>query len=377
MNEKEVAELRRRIRPDHNAITHIHGCYVNEKGEIVARFDQPMSMLSQEETERMLGLLRKTLSGGLGKNLTDITFATRQVVEGEEHKLLMTLRDSELRDEEAVENLFHTVIRVLQMEGNYLILLASDRYDVPFRGKDDAVLKDDASGEVYSYILCAVCPVKQTKPGLSYYVNENEFHSLSADWVVAAPELGFLFPAFDERSTNLYNALYYSRDTAENHPEFVDAVFRAQPPMAPAAQKETFQGLLHDVLEEDCCMDVVQAVQDRLCTMVDEHKQSKDPRPLTVSKNTVKNVLSTCGVSDEKVVAFGDQYDARFGEDADLSPRNLVDINRMEIKTPDVTIRVSAERSDLLQTRVIDGAKYILIRAEEGVEVNGVPVHIS
>jgi len=298
-------------------------------------------------------------------------------VEGEEHKLLMTLRDSELRDEEAVETLFRTVIRVLQMEGNYLILLAADRYDVPFRGKDDAVLKDDASGEVYSYILCAVCPVKQTKPGLSYYVNENEFHSLSADWVVAAPELGFLFPAFDDRSTNLYNALYYSRDTAENHPEFVDAVFRTQPPMAPATQKETFQGLLHDVLEEDCCMDVVQAVQDRLCTMVGEHKQSKDPRPLTVSKNTVKNVLSTCGVSDEKVVAFGDAYDTRFGEDADLSPRNLVDINRMEVKTPDVTIRVNAERSDLLQTRIIDGAKYILIRAEEGVEVNGVPVHIS
>lgn len=374
MNEKEVAELRRRFKPDRNAITHVRGCYVNEKGEILSQFDQPMSMLSQEESERLLALLRKTLSGTIGKNLTDITFETRQVVEGEEHRLLMALRDTKLQGEEVL-GLYQRIIGSLHLEGNYLILLAYDAYDVPYRAKDGAQ-QDDASDEVFSYILCSICPVKQTKPALSYYVHENAFHSLSTDWVISPPELGFLFPAFDDRSTNLYNALYYCRGGEENYPEFVDAVFRTQPSMAPAAQKETFGGLLCDVLEEECSFEVVQAVQDRLSFLVEEHKASKVPQPLTISKNTVKSVLADCGVQEERVLAFGDRYDSQFGENADLPPRNLMD-KQLEVRTPDVVIRVSAERSDLVETRVIDGKKYILVRADEGAEVNGVPIHIS
>ena len=374
MNRQEIAEIRRRMNPEKNAVSRVRGCYVNEKGEILSRFEQPMSMLTQDESERLLALMRKTLSGTMGKNLTDITFETRQVVEGEEHKLLMALRNSKLQGDE-VEELFRKIIGSLHMEGNYMILLAHDAYDVPYRAKDGEQL-EDSSEEVFSYILCSICPVKQTKPALSFYVHENAFHSLSADWVISPPELGFLFPAFDDRSTNLYNALYYSRNTEENYPEFIDAVFRTPPPMAPDAQKETFGGLLCDVLEEECSFEVVQAVQDRLCFLVDEHKASKVPQPLTISKNTVKSVLADCGVQEERVLAFGDCYDSQFGENADLSPRNLVG-RQMEVRTPDVVIRVSADRSDLVETRVIDGKKYILVRADDGAEVNGVPIHIS
>ena len=99
MNEKEVGELRRRLRPEKNSITHIRGCYVNEMGESVAQFDQSLALMTQEETETLLALLRRTLSGTLGKNLLDLSFETRQVVEGEEHRRLMRLRDTALKDE--------------------------------------------------------------------------------------------------------------------------------------------------------------------------------------------------------------------------------------------------------------------------------------
>ena len=225
MNEKEVGELRRRLRPEKNSITHIRGCYVNEMGESVAQFDQSLALMTQEETETLLALLRRTLSGTLGKNLLDLSFETRQVVEGEEHRRLMRLRDTALKDEEAVEEFFQLVRQSLTLEGNYLILLVYDRYDVPYRAKDGE-RQEDAAAEVYSYLLCSICPVKQTKPALSYHVRENEFHNRRADWLVSPPELGFLFPAFDDRSTNLDNALYYTRDSGENHPELVEAVFR-------------------------------------------------------------------------------------------------------------------------------------------------------
>ena len=376
MNEKEIAELRRRFRQDKSNITHVRGCYVNENREIISEFDQSLTLSRQEDAEKILAVLRKTLSGAVGRNLLDIEFDTRQVVEGDEHRLLMALRDSRLADQEAVHALFRRVIASLDLAGNYLILLAYDAYDVPYRSKDGQ-RQDDASDQVFTYILCAVCPVKLTKDALSYYIQENQFRSVEADWVVAAPEVGFLFPAFDDRATNLYNALYYTRDISQSHPDFVDALFKSQVPMPAAVQKETFQSILGDTLEEECRYEVVQAVHDELCGMIAAHKESKEEDPLVISKVTVKQVLHECGVSPDHVERFEEQYDRQFGPEADLPPRNIVDEKQLEVKTPDVTIKVSPERSDLVETRVIDGRRYILIRAEEGVEVNGVQIHIS
>lgn len=376
MNEKEIAELRRRFRADKSSISRVRGCYVNEKREIISQFDQSLGILGQTESEQLLATLRKTLSGTLGKNLLDIPFDTRQVVEGDQHKLLMTLRNSALRDEEAVSAFYQRVIQSLDLEGNYLILLVQDDYDVPYRSKDGE-RQDDASSEVFRYILCSICPVKQTKEALSYYVYENAFHSISADWVVSAPEMGFLFPSFDERSTNLYDALYYCKDTSQTHPDFVEAVFHAPAPMPAAEQMETFQALLQDTLSDECRYQVVQSVHGQLREMIEEHKANKVEEPLVVDKGTVRRVLEHSGVSEEHVEAFEERYDDAFGADADLSPRNLVDTKQLEITTPDVTIKVSPARGDLVETRLIDGARYILIRAEEGVAVNGVPIQIS
>ena len=376
MNEKEIAELRRRFRADKSSISRVRGCYVNEKREIISQFDQSLGILGQTESEQLLSTLRKTLSGTLGKNLLDIPFDTRQVVEGDQHKLLMTLRNSALRDEEAVSAFYQRVIQSLDLEGNYLILLVQDDYDVPYRSKDGE-RQDDASSEVFRYILCSICPVKQTKEALSYYVYENAFHSISADWMVSAPEMGFLFPSFDERSTNLYDALYYCKDTSQTHPDFVEAVFHAPAPMPAAEQMETFQTLLEDTLSDECRYQVVQSVHGQLREMIEEHKANKVEEPLVVDKGTVRRVLEHSGVSEEHVEAFEERYDDAFGADADLSPRNLVDTKQLEITTPDVTIKVSPDRGDLVETRLIDGARYILIRAEEGVAVNGVPIQIS
>ncbi len=375
MNEKEIAEIRRRFRPDKSNITRIRGCYVNDQREIVSEFSQPLGLMPQEESEELLAILKKTLSGAIGKNLIDIEFATQQVLEGEEHKLLMALKDSSLENNDAVTEFYGRVIQTLDMEGHYLILLAYDQYDVPNYTKDGE--KQEDSSEMFSYFLCSVCPVKLTKPALGYHVSENSFRNIRTDWVVSAPELGFLFPAFSDRSANIYNALYYSRNIAENHTEFVDTVFKSEIPMPAAAQKETFQTVLEETVAEDCSFDVVQAVQEQLSEMIEEHKNNKEEEPLVVSKKTVKGILESCGLSEDRVTAFEEKFDTEFGADTEISPQNLIDTKQLEVRTPDVTIRVNPERNDLVETRIIDGTKYILIRADEGVEVNGVNIHIS
>ncbi len=375
MNEREIAEIRRRFRPDKSNIKHVRGCYVNGEREIISRFDQSLAITPQDEAEKILSILKRTLSGTPARNLIDITFSTQQAVDSEEHRLLMTLRNSALQDEEAVQALYQRIIGSLSLEGNYMILLAHDTYDIPYRAKDGGTL-EDASSEVFSYILCSICPVKLTLPALSYHAEDNMLHNRVSDYIISPPELGFLFPAFDDRSTNIYNALYYSKSAAENHRELVDAIFHCEIPMPAVAQKETFQAILQDTLAEDCSLEVVQAVQGQLHEMIEEHKANKEEQPLSVSKSTVKTLLSSCEVPESRITAFEEKFDAEFGADADISPKNIVD-NKLEVRMPDVTIQVKPERSDLVETRVINGTKYILIRADENVEVNGVSIHIA
>lgn len=375
MNEKEISEIRRRFRPDKSNIANVRGCYVNKEKEIIAEFNQSIHVMQEEEAEKFLSILKRTLSGTIHKNLIDIEFTNQQVVDSEEHKLLMKLRETALKDDECLHEFFEKVIQDLVMDENYLILLAHDTYDVPYRSKD-GYKQEDASSDVFTYVLCSICPVKMTKPALSYHASENEFGSAAVDWIVSPPEIGFMFPAFDDRCTNIYNALYYTRSTTENHQEFVSSVFNLEAPMPAEEQKETFQNVLCTTLEEECNFEVVQAVHEQLQGMIEEHKESKEEEPLTISKKGMERILESHQVSESHIEAFSQYFDEQFGPDTRISPKNLIDTKQLEIIMPDVKIKINADREDLVETRIIDGIKYVLIRAEEGVELNGIPVRI-
>ena len=376
MNNKEIGEIRRRVRRDRSNMTAIYGCYVNDNKEIISEFHQSTGIMPENEADKYFGLMRRALSGSIGKNLIDITFKTSQVADSEEHKLLMELRSTKLKEEELRMAFYQKVIETVSLDSNYLILIGCDSYDVPFKSRDDET-QVDASNEVFTYLLCAICPVKQTKPNLHYIPESKEFHDGGMMNIVSAPELGFLFPAFDNRATNIYNALYYTHSPKENHEEFVAAVFNTPIPKPAAEQKKTFEALLTTTLDEDCSLDLVQTVHDQICRRIELHKESKVPEPLMIGKEDVKEVLSSCGVSEEHLAKFSVDYDEAFGFEADLHPKNIIDDKRFEIHTPDVSIKVAPDRTDLIETRVIGGVKYIMICAEEDVEVNGVSIHIA
>ena len=375
MNKQEIAEIRRRLNPDRNSIDCIRGCYVDEKGDIISEFSHSLLTLPQEEGEKYLALFRRALSGIPGKNLIEIAFRPDQVADSEQHRLLTALNSTALKVDQALERFYRCVIDSLQMEGNYLVLLMHDSYDIPFRARDE-YKADEYSQDVFSYILCCVCPVKLTRPALCYCTEDKAFHDRDLEWVVSAPELGFMFPAYEDGSANIYGALYYNRDAAESHEEFANAVFDNRPPMPAAEQQEAFEALLSDTLAEDCNLEVVQTVHEQIRNLVEERKSEKSPEIPTVSKREMSAMLRECGVADKHLESFEERYDETFGA-TDLKAQNIVDVKKFELRTPDVIVKVNPERSDLIQTRTIDGSRYILIRADEGVEVNGVNISID
>lgn len=374
MNQKEVGELRRRWRPEKNAVSRIFGCFVNANREIVADLDESLGPMPQEEAEQYLGFLKKVLSGTLNKNLIDIVFSTQQVMDSEEHRLLSGLRASELKDAQLRQSFYQKVIDSLDMgDAGYLLLMAQDSYDVPRRGRDGEA---DGSEEVFSYFLCCVCPLKLGRPELNYYPGDNEFHC-AVSQTVAPPELGFLFPAFDGRAANIYNALFYTRKPDQLHQELIDAVFHTEPPMSAAEQREGFENALSQALEDGFRVEVLQAVHEQLTGRIAEHKEQKNPEPLALTAREVGVILQDCGASPEQAEEFRQLCDQQFGSDAVLSPANLIDAGRFQIKTEQATVSVPPEQSYLVETRVIDGKKYILVPAGEAVEVNGLAVRFG
>lgn len=397
MTKTEISELKKLLTPRNCSITRICWCYVDGEKNKKTQLKQAFLALPEEEMFKYFEILRKVLSGTLGKNLLNLEFplsseisgllpeltpdnGPEDMVSGEDniaaqentHSFLMRLRSSKLKDDELLEAYYNRIIENYEYVGNYLILIIHDVYDVP--GKtSDGIGMEDASDEIYEYIISCICPVELSKPGLSYSPEENTFRNRIRDWVVSLPEAGFLFPAFNDRRSDIHSILYYSKNPEDLKENLVEQLIGCPLPLSAESQKETFQALIEDTLGADCGIEMVKNIHDRLNELAEEHKES--PEPVILNRNEVKNILADSGVANEKLENFDKYYEESAGEDTPLLMSNVMNTRSFEIKTPDVVIKVKPERTDLIETKTIDGRECLVIALDGNVEVNGINVH--
>lgn len=380
MNKKEIAELRRHQRRDRSNATTIYGCYVNAEKEIVSAFSRSLATMPENEADKFFKLFRRVLGGAGGDSIGRLhhilSFKTSQVADSEEHRQLMSLRGKGLDNEDVRKEFYQKVIGSLTMDSHYLILIFSETYDVPFKSKDGDTQADN-SDEGFTYVLCAICPVKQTQPVLHYDDDCKNFQDGSIINFATTPEIGFLFPAFTDRSTNIYEALYYNRNKAENYEDFITAVFNTPIADAVQQQKQAFAEVLATSLDDDCSLNVAQAVHEQISQRMLLHKEAKVPEPLEIQQHEIVSMVKSCGVPEDKLKKLTEAMENKFGKNTAFCPSNIINTKRIEVTAPDVVIRVAADRSDLIQTKVINGTKYILIRADEEVAFDGVNINIE
>lgn len=374
MIKQEINELKRLYTPSNCSITRICGCYVDGEKNKKTEFKEAFLSLPEEEIFKYFELLRKTLSGSLGKNLLNLDFPLASEQEGGTQAALLALLDSKLKDDALIEEFYDRVINTYEYVGNYLILLIHDAYDVPGKTTDGLTM-DDASDTVFEYIMCCICPVNLSKPGLSYDNINNEFHNRIRDWVVEMPETGFLFPSFNDRATDIHSTLFYSKNPEEAHSEFVENILGCTMPLSAGTQKEAFQALIEETLGDEVEYEVVKNIHENLTEMIEEHKEI--PEPLTLDKHQVKSLFEKSGVKEEKLTDFDKLYDAAAGEDTSLFVNNVANVRTFEVKTPDVVVKVNPERADLVNTLQIDGKRCLVIEINDHVEVNGITIHQS
>lgn len=371
MNKKEVLEIRKQFTPANCAITRIAGCYVDHEKNKKMESKSAFLSLPEEEAFKYFDIFKKTLSGTMGKNMLNMEFPIDQEMPGGTQEFLMKLKASKLEDDMLLEEFYDKVIATYEYAENYYIILIHAMYDVPGRSSDNMEMFD-ASDEVYEYLVCSICPVSLSKAGLSYNAESNCIQDRIRDWVVDMPDKGFLFPAFNDRSTDIHGVLYYTKKSEDLQPELIEQLLGARMPMSANTQKETFQMLIEDTLGEDGDYETIRNIHDTLNDMIEEHKE--EPEPLQLDKTDVRKVFEKSGVSSEKMECFDQNYEETAGEKTSLLATNITETKKFQIETPDIVIKVNPERADLIETRVIDGRQCLVIAVDDHIEVNGVNV---
>ena len=374
MNKKEVLEIRKQFSLQNCAITRICGCYVDGDKEKKLEFKEAFLSLPEEEEYKYFDLFKRTLSGTVGKNLLNMSFPLEEEQKGGAQEFLMQLKDSRLTDDMLVSKFYDKVIENYDFGEHYLILLIHAAYDVPGKASDGMEMYD-ASDTVYDYILCSICPVSLSKAGLCYNAEHNSIEDRIRDWIVNDPVNGFLFPAFNDRASDVHGLLYYSKKPEELQEVFLTQVLGCSQVLSAGTQKESFQAMIADTLGEDCAYSVIRNIHENLNTLIEENKE--EPEPLELGKPEVRRLFSLSGVPEENLENFDREFDETVGAKASLLASNIASTKKFNIKTPDIVINVNPDRTDLVDVRIVDGRKCLVIPVDDQVEVNGIEVRMD
>ena len=361
-------------------ILRLAGCYVNGEKMKVKTFNERFSNIPEEEMYKYLEIFRRTLSGTPGKNLMDAAFIDDNP-DNAGKALLNKIRESELKDEDALDIFYDKVIENYSYVGNYLILLIYQAYDVPGM-TTDGIEMDDASDEVYKYILCSIWPMKLTKPGLGYDDDLGEIHTMRQMFAVELPETGFLYPAFNERSSDDGSILYSSKRSDYLQDSMLDKVLNVSITLPAKQQKEGFNEFVTEVLGEDTSFETVLSIHENLNETVENKKSEMAGETIFLEKQEVRNVFEKSGVPAEKLTTFDSKFDEQFTVkegpavkvEEKLCAENVAPLRNFEVKNANMVLRLKSRKTDIIGTRIIDGKKCLVIEMTDDLTVNGIPV---
>ena len=372
MNKKEVLEVRKQFSPSHCGITRICGCYVDYEKNIRFRSKDSFLSLPEEEAYKYFDLFKKTLSGTIGKNLLNLNFPLEQEMEGGTADFLYRLRNSRLEDDTLLEEFYSRVIEHYESADNYYVVLIHGMYDIPGKGTDNIQVYD-ASENVYEYILMSINPVSLSEPGLGYDPEVNRIQGRSRDWLVEGPGAGFLYPAFNDRNQDIHSLLYYMKNPDQLQNNFIKEVFGVENLITAKLEREIFQAIVEDSFGDQRDFTTVRNVYEELNDVILENKGN--PEPVVLEENDVKIIFERSGMNESQAEDFQRSFQVIKSTLPNFHADNVIDSRKFEVSSPNVVIKVNPERTDLVETRIIDGRKCLVITVDDFVEVNGIRVN--
>lgn len=375
MRKKDILELKKRLKKDHCTFTKMCGCYVNGEKHVILKFRETFLNLEEDDYHKYLEIAKKVMSGTIGNNILQLEFPLNEDLVNEKQISLMQLKSSALKDDTILDSFYESIIENYDYTGNFLILLYHDAYDVITKTKDNAKL--DESEEVYEYVLCAICPVSLTAPGLRYFEEENRIKARDRDWVVEAPANGFIFPAFINRSSDVNSIMYYTKNAKDPHYELMEYALGCPSKQTATIQKETFQEIIKGSFgaDEKKADKIFMEVQESINNMIEEHNSMyedvADAEPIVISHKDIQNILIESGVSEELAPKIEKSYVANFGDDLPLA-ENLIDSKVLKANEQRKKEEHLVRQVEMLQNRLEEVKKEVAVDKENtnSTEIN-------
>ena len=369
MRKKDILELKRRLKKDHCTFTKMCGCYVTGEKHIILKFRETFLNLDEDEYFKYLEIAKKVLSGTIGNNILELNFPINDDLVNEKQISLMQLKSSQLKADTLLDNFYDSIIDNYDYTGNFLILIFHDAYDVITKTKDNAKL--DESEEVYEYVLCAICPVSLSEPGLRYFEEENKIKARIRDWVVEAPTNGFVFPAFINRSSDVNSIMYYTKNAKDTHPELMENALGCDSKQTATIQKETFQSIIKDSFgaDEKKAEKIFMEVQENLNNMIDEYKaiyEDVDSEPITLKKDDIQSILIESGIPEEVTTEIEKSYEEIFGDDLPLA-ENLIDSKVLKANEQIKREKHLQKQVEILQNRLEEVKQEVAVDNETSI----------
>lgn len=369
MIQSEINELKKQLKLDNTSVDIISYAYVDHEKNIINSDTQRLGVMSEEDGHKWLELFKKSLGGKIGKNQIEIPFANIDETSSDSaHSLLLKVRESGLQQGVLRDALFRHIIDNFTYAENFLIAAMHNCYDIPVKGTDKLSMGE--SDEIYEYIAVAICPVKTEKAGLCFNESDGQITSKQQRFVVDAPISGFLFPAFNDRSADVHEMLFYTKKTDDVHKELQAAFSSTKPSMSAKEQQDAFDDILTGVIGDEPDFNVVKNIHESIATAVKEGKKEGDIPEF--NRKELKQIFKDAGVPDNNLQKFDAVYDKSDAKQGILAI-NALDCEKFSVKMPDVEIKVKGDKTHLVKEKMIDGQKYIVITAEN-VELNGVAV---
>lgn len=353
MRKKDILELKRRLKKDDCTFTKMCGCYVNGEKNIILNFKETFLNLEEDEFFKYLEIAKKVLSGTIGNNLLELNFPLNEENTNEKQSFLMALKKSKLKDYNMLDSFYKSIIDSYDYTGNFLILIFHDAYDVITKTKDN--LKLDESEEVYEYILCAICPVSLSKPGLGYLEDDNRIGVRVRDWVVEPPTNGFVFPAFIDRSSDVNSVMYYTKNAKDSHPELMEEVLGCSSKKTATEKKETFQNIITNAFgsDEEKSESLFMEIQENLNSIIDENNNlnGKDSESVILTNDTIQDILAENGVSEEISTKIEKFYIKEFGNTPPIA-EDLVDTKALKANEQKKKEKNLEKQVEILQNKL-------------------------
>ena len=367
MNKKDQSELKKRISDDSGLVTinNVVKAVVREK-KLICQEHGSYIAKPQGEADSILDMLKKVISGKLGKTLNEYEFPNSAYETDKDHiqPLLLETVETKLNDPDVIDRLLKAICDKVQYVGTYAVLIAGCEYEVYSKETDDT--------EDFNFLIAAICPINVRIDGLIF---DNQSKAIikkqSFDSILDVPTDGFMFPCFTDRESDVNHVVYYCKSAAKPNVSVIEDLLECEYKLSADKQYTAFWGMTAKLADNDLKYDMIADINSQLAKIAE-----RDPAKIgSVDYYEMHRILEQAGLSEEQLEPLNEMYKENMGRQA-FAASNICE-KKVSVKAENVMVSIDCKSAGKLHTKNVSGKRYLMVDLD-GTEivVNGISTYL-